>query len=108
MVHTKYIKKECLVIDVSLCNEQFYIHLDVALTLAPWSINSLTISEYPPDAASISGVESPMNNNNNNNNNNRLTVIKKCRISLLKSETPNIHYYFSTNTHHVQEYSIVL
>lgn len=34
-------------------------NLDVAFTLAPWSINNFTISAYPPDAASINGVESP-------------------------------------------------
>ena len=34
-------------------------YLDVALTLAPWSNNNFTMSAYPPDAASISGVESP-------------------------------------------------
>ena len=35
-------------------------HLDLALTLAPWSISNFTMSAYPPDAASIRGVESPV------------------------------------------------
>ena len=36
-----------------------FMYLDFAFTLAPWLMSSFTISAYPPEAASISGVESP-------------------------------------------------